>query len=79
MMQADNPGLWFFHCHIVWHQLIGQGLVFAEGVDQIGRPPPVLPQCSQQCNSDDGPFNPAWVASKYGRTTYDLPGVTSAG
>ena len=38
MMQADKPGLWYFHCHIVWHQLIGQGLVFVEG-DQIGRAP----------------------------------------
>lgn len=70
MMQADNPGLWFFHCHLVWHPLIGQGhlvwhqligqrLVLAEGFDQIENSPSMLPQCSQQCNSEDAPFDPA--------------------
>ena len=77
-MQADNPGLWYYHCHIVWHQLMGQSLVFAEGVGQIGAPPAELAQCSQQCNYDFGPFDPEWVATNYGNTTYDLPGVTSA-
>ncbi len=76
--QADNPGLWFYHCHIIWHQLIGQGLIFAEGLDQIGTPPAELAQCSQQCNYDFGPFDPAWVAQNYGNTTYDLPGISSA-
>jgi hypothetical protein len=78
ILQADNPGLWFYHCHIIWHQLIGQGLIFAEGLDQIGTPPAELAQCSQQCNYDFGPFDPEWVAEKYGNTTYDLPGIASA-
>ncbi|DBA96798.1 TPA: hypothetical protein ACH3X3_012965 [Trebouxia sp. C0006] len=75
---ADNPGLWFYHCHIIWHQLIGQGLIFAEGLDQIGTPPAELAECSQQCNYDFGPFDPEWVAENYGNTTYDLPGIASA-
>ena len=58
VVQADNPGLWFYHCHIVWHQLMGQGLIFVTGVDQIEAPPPNLPQCGQQCNYDHAPFNP---------------------
>ena len=77
LVQADNPGLWFFHCHVLWHQLIGQGLIFAEGVDQISSPPADQPQCSQRCNYDQGPFDPEWVAATYGNTTYDLPGVAS--
>ena len=20
--KADNPGIWFMHCHILWHQLV---------------------------------------------------------
>ncbi|KAK9828854.1 hypothetical protein WJX72_002416 [[Myrmecia] bisecta] len=75
---ADNPGLWFYHCHIVWHQLIGQGLIFAEGVGQISAPPPDLPQCSQQCNYDFASFTPAWVSANYGGTSYDLPGPASS-
>ncbi|KAL0735370.1 hypothetical protein Bca4012_011580 [Brassica carinata] len=32
---TDNPGVWFFHCHIEPHLHTGMGVVFAEGVDQI--------------------------------------------
>ncbi|CAH2072233.1 unnamed protein product [Thlaspi arvense] len=32
---TDNPGVWFFHCHIEPHLGMGMGVVFAEGVDQI--------------------------------------------
>ncbi|XP_018443816.2 L-ascorbate oxidase-like [Raphanus sativus] len=32
---TDNPGVWFFHCHIEPHLHMGMGVVFAEGVDQI--------------------------------------------
>lgn len=28
--KADNPGVWFFHCHIEWHLLQGLGLVLVE-------------------------------------------------
>uniref|UniRef100_A0A1J3DFL1 L-ascorbate oxidase n=1 Tax=Noccaea caerulescens TaxID=107243 RepID=A0A1J3DFL1_NOCCA len=32
---TDNPGVWFFHCHIEPHLHMGMGVVFAEGVDRI--------------------------------------------
>lgn len=25
--KADNPGYWFFHCHLAWHNHIGMGLI----------------------------------------------------
>lgn len=25
---ANNPGVWFFHCHIVWHSLSGLAMIF---------------------------------------------------
>ncbi|KJA25106.1 multicopper oxidase [Hypholoma sublateritium FD-334 SS-4] len=37
--QADNPGPWFFHCHIDWHLEAGLAAVFAERpVDQTSGP-----------------------------------------
>lgn len=27
---ADNPGVWFFHCHTEWHAVQGLGVVFVE-------------------------------------------------
>ena len=28
---ANNPGIWPFHCHILWHMYMGQQMYFAEG------------------------------------------------
>lgn len=28
---ADNPGWWFFHCHIEWHLAAGMAILFKEG------------------------------------------------
>lgn len=32
---TDNPGAWFFHCHIEWHLLSGFGVVLVEGEDEF--------------------------------------------
>lgn len=26
--RADNPGLWMFHCHVLWHQASGMAMAF---------------------------------------------------
>lgn len=36
---ADNPGVWFFHCHIEPHLHMGMGVLFAEGVNRLGHVP----------------------------------------
>lgn len=28
-LQADSPGLWYFHCHIIWHERVGMGMGMA--------------------------------------------------
>lgn len=28
---ANNPGIWFMHCHIDWHVAAGLGMIFREG------------------------------------------------
>ncbi|TFK35101.1 Cu-oxidase-domain-containing protein [Crucibulum laeve] len=32
---TDNPGPWFFHCHIFWHMQAGLATVMASGLDDI--------------------------------------------
>lgn len=32
--KADNPGAWFFHCHIDLHNTNGMGMVFLESKDK---------------------------------------------
>lgn len=33
--KADNPGVWFFHCHIEWHLLQGLAIVLVEDPEGI--------------------------------------------
>lgn len=33
--KADNPGVWFFHCHIEWHLLQGLAIVLVEAPESI--------------------------------------------
>lgn len=40
--RTDNPGPWFFHCHIDWHLEAGFAVVFAEdipGTQALPAPP----------------------------------------
>lgn len=30
---ADNPGVWLFHCHMIWHAEAGMGMQFAARTD----------------------------------------------
>jgi len=32
---TDNPGPWFFHCHIDWHLNAGFAVIFAEDVPDV--------------------------------------------
>ncbi|CCK73450.1 ferroxidase FET3 NDAI_0G04650 [Naumovozyma dairenensis CBS 421] len=33
--KADNPGVWFFHCHIEWHLIQGLAIVLIEDPENI--------------------------------------------
>ena len=33
---ADNPGIWAFHCHIIWHQATGMAMGFQVGGHENG-------------------------------------------
>ncbi|KAI1434665.1 multicopper oxidase-domain-containing protein [Xylaria sp. CBS 124048] len=32
---ADNPGVWLFHCHAIWHSESGMGMQFVFRVDEL--------------------------------------------
>jgi laccase len=42
---ANNPGVWFFHCHIVSHQLMGMGFVLVTQPDVLEGPPESVLYC----------------------------------
>ncbi|XP_054289587.1 uncharacterized protein LOC129004903 isoform X2 [Macrosteles quadrilineatus] len=44
---ADNPGMWFIHCHFAYHQETGMAVVLWQGeYDDIPPPPKGFPKCS---------------------------------
>ncbi|GKV12162.1 hypothetical protein SLEP1_g23345 [Rubroshorea leprosula] len=45
--QADNPGVWLFHCHIESHFFMGMGVVFEEGIEQVGKLPSSIMGCGE--------------------------------
>lgn len=55
-LQADNPGLWMFHCHIFWHRFMGQGLTFVTAAELLSPPPAGLPACPSSCTYNTAPF-----------------------
>ncbi|RZC01523.1 Laccase-6 isoform D [Glycine soja] len=47
---ADNPGVWYMHCHLDIHKSWGLGMVFIVNngkgeLESLPHPPPDLPQC----------------------------------
>ena len=32
---ADNPGVWLFHCHVIWHSEAGMGMQFISRLDDL--------------------------------------------
>ncbi|KUJ20809.1 uncharacterized protein LY89DRAFT_611217 [Mollisia scopiformis] len=34
--RPDNPGLWLFHCHVIWHHAVGMAMAFQVGGSENG-------------------------------------------
>ncbi|CAN0901902.1 L-ascorbate oxidase [Linum grandiflorum] len=45
--RANNPGVWFFHCHIESHFFMGMAVVFEEGSWMVGRLPSSVMGCGK--------------------------------
>ncbi|XP_022740762.1 L-ascorbate oxidase-like [Durio zibethinus] len=52
--QADNPGVWLFHCHIEAHLLLGMLVVFESGMEQVGN----IPKANYGCGKTKDLFKP---------------------
>ncbi|GFO41365.1 laccase [Plakobranchus ocellatus] len=52
--RADNPGFWFFHCHIELHTELGMALVLQSGnVKDFPKPPRMFPKCYSWSEDDE--------------------------
>jgi hypothetical protein len=71
--QADNPGVWPFHCHISAHAFIGQMLYFVNDPDSVIPPPDNLPTCHRNCTYNFAPWTPGYVKERFGSSGYELP------
>ncbi|XP_063411957.1 uncharacterized protein LOC134694824 isoform X2 [Mytilus trossulus] len=57
--KADNPGVWFFHCHIDLHNTNGMGMIIRESPNNQPPVPDKFPKCGSFLNDgkireDDG-------------------------
>lgn len=65
---ADNPGTWPLHCHIAWHEFMGQGITIIEDAPAIAKAkvPPGMPSCPAKCTYTFANFNPNAAKAVYG-------------
>ncbi|KAJ3094650.1 ferroxidase fet3 [Phlyctochytrium planicorne] len=69
--QADNAGVWLFHCHIEWHLESGLVLTFIEAPDVlISKIPTIDPVFAQQCAAQGIPAS----GNALGKQGLDLGG-----
>ncbi|CEG43340.1 hypothetical protein F442_08030 [Plasmopara halstedii] len=68
---ADNPGVWIFHCHIDWHLEAGLSMIFVEGEKELRQKG--LKAFSNSilsvCSSNDENTSP-YLKKKHGHRTY---------
>lgn len=65
---TDNAGVWPLHCHIAWHEMMGQGLAIiedAEGITKLEKPTN-MPYCPEKCLYSHTLYSPAAVQTVYG-------------
>ncbi|VDI80898.1 Hypothetical predicted protein [Mytilus galloprovincialis] len=51
--KADNPGVWFFHCHIDLHNTNGMGMIIRESPNNQQPVPDKFPKCGSFLNDED--------------------------
>ncbi|VEU23475.1 DEKNAAC104578 [Brettanomyces naardenensis] len=54
--KADNPGVWFFHCHIEWHLLQGLAITLVEDPESIQARQSVTDNWKDVCAANGVPF-----------------------
>ena len=67
------PCRWLFHCHIFFHQFMGQAITFNVAPDQIAPPPTNMVQCPAECTYNFGSFNKTIVATNFADSGLEVP------
>ncbi|XP_012940646.2 laccase-4 [Aplysia californica] len=68
-IRADNPGLWFMHCHIELHAIDGMAIMLNESFPQVSPPPKGFPKCGNfapdmEDDIDDEPVSEPEIKEK---------------
>lgn len=63
---ANNPGTWLLHCHIPYHQLMGQAMAIAEATELVPRAPLGMPKCPSPCEYSAAPYNISYTQQVFG-------------
>ncbi|KAG2209631.1 hypothetical protein INT46_007323 [Mucor plumbeus] len=71
--RADNPGAWFFHCHVEWHLETGLAAVMIEAPD-VAQQRLTLPQAFKDVCTAGGN---AYVGNAAAKSGLDLSGAPS--
>ncbi|KAF9104823.1 hypothetical protein BGX27_009927 [Mortierella sp. AM989] len=69
--KADNPGVWFFHCHIEWHLQAGLAVTMVEAPDVMQQVLKIDPTHFQQCEALGIPYR----GNAAGKEGLDLSGA----
>ena len=68
---ADNPGLWFMHCHIEMHNFWGMALMLNESFSRVVAPPPGNFKCGSFHDNVEGLYCTTMVWRIPARLTFD--------
>ncbi|KAI7896214.1 multicopper oxidase-domain-containing protein [Mucor mucedo] len=71
--RADNPGVWFFHCHIEWHLESGLAATFVEAPDVAQQRMKLPEQFENTCKAVGMEYN----GNAAGKQGLDLEGAPS--
>ena len=64
---ANNPGTWLLHCHIPYHQIIGQAMAIAEATELVPKAPVGMPKCPSPCTYSAAPYNISYTQQEFGK------------
>jgi iron transport multicopper oxidase len=73
---ADNPGVWFFHCHIDWHLSSGLAMLMIEAPTQMQERMTIPQEHFDVCKAAGIPYE-GNAAGRTGERLLDLSGVPS--
>ena len=80
---ADNPGVWFLHCHIVSHHLEGMALILNEAARLQEPAPRGFPKCSPAYERDLADFQQTQsdisnISNQHHLHTHSSPGAAKS-